>query len=268
MVSATSKAWVAPRDPAPGTWDCICLTVDIDWAPDEALQEMRRLIESYGVRATFFCTHAGIEVPGHERALHPNFRRHGETLRTLQASAGPAFSNWQESEVYRGIIAATKAFCPEAVGVRAHSLFYDSLLLEVYQQAGMVYDSSYLLPLAPRLTPVLKEYDVLELPIWYNDQFDMKAQATGFHAYRLALDAPGLKVMNFHPNTFYINAVSHAHYLESRAFHKDPERLRAHRHPGRGVATLLTEVLEYIAAKRLRTAMLREVHDLWRKEAA
>lgn len=268
MASATRRPWVAPRDPAPGAWDCICLTVDIDWAPDEALHEMRRLIESYGVRATFFCTHAGIEVPGHERALHPNFRRQGDTLRTLQQSGGAAFAGWHESELYRHIIATTQAFCPEAIGVRGHSLYYDSLLLEVYQQAGIVYDSSYLLPLTPRLTPVLKEYDVLELPIWYNDQFDMKAQATGFRASQLALDGPGLKVMNFHPNTFYINAVSHAHYLESRAFHKDPKRLRAVRHPGRGVATMLEEVLEAIAARRLRTATLREVHDLWRKEAA
>jgi hypothetical protein len=240
--------------------------VDIDWAPDETLQELRRLLDSFGIRATFFCTHAGIEVPGHERALHPNFRRNGDTLRGLMASAGPAFADWSETDIYRGIVQTTKTFCPEGVGVRAHSLFYDSLLLEVYYQAGLVYDSSYLLPLAQRLTPVLKEYNLLELPIYYNDHFDMKAQATGFRANRLGLDGPGLKVLNFHPNMVYINAASHQQYLDARPYHKSPERLRAVRFNGRGVGTLLAEVLEFISAKRLRTATLREVHDLWRQE--
>jgi hypothetical protein len=268
MSNATSSRWVARPEAVSDLWDYVCLTVDVDWAPQEALFEVRHLLDASGVRATFFCTHAGIDVPGHERALHPNFRRHGDTMRALQSSAGPVFADWCETEVYRGIVATTKTFCPEAVGVRAHSLYYDSLLLEVYQQAGLVYDSSYLLPFAPRLAPVPKEYDVLELPLYYNDQFDMKTQATGFRASHLGLEGPGLKVLNFHPNTVYINAVSLQHYLDVRPYHKSPERLRAARSAGFGVGTLFREVLDLIAAKRLRTATLREVHGLWKKEAA
>jgi hypothetical protein len=257
---------IEPPDREAGLCDCICLTIDVEWAASAVLDDLRHTLDSYGIRATFFCTHAGIEVPGHERALHPNFRRGGDTIRALAHAAGPAFADWSETDLYRAVVQMTRSFCPEAVGVRAHSLYYDSLLLDVYHQAGLVYDSTYLLPLVPRLAPVLKEYDVLELPIYYNDQFDMKAQATGFRVGPLQLDRPGLKVCNFHPNTFYINATSHQQYLETKPYYKDPERLRAARSPGRGTRTLLFDLLEHIAAKRLRTATLREVNDWWRTE--
>lgn len=249
-----------------GRYDCVCLTVDIDWASDEVLQDLRRRFDALDLRATFFCTHAGIDVGPHERALHPNFRRHGDTMRALAHAAGPAFADWGEPAVYRGVIQTTRAFCPEAVGVRAHSLFYDSLLLEAYQEAGLVYDSTYLLPFAPRLAPVPKEYGILELPLYYNDHFDLKAQATDFQVDRLRLDEPGLKILNFHPNLVWLNAATNEQYLASRPFHKDPDRLREMRHPGRGIGTLLEDVLEQIAARRLRTATLREIHDQWRAE--
>ena len=56
----------------PGT---ICFTVDVEWAHPAVLQDVRDLFDMHGVRATFFCTHAGIDVGPHERGLHPNYRR-------------------------------------------------------------------------------------------------------------------------------------------------------------------------------------------------
>src|SRR5262249_35907583 len=70
-----------PRPSATVRWpvdlhpDTLCFTVDVEWAAPEVLADIVRLFDTYGVKATFFVTHQGVSVPGHERGLHPNFRR-------------------------------------------------------------------------------------------------------------------------------------------------------------------------------------------------
>jgi peptidoglycan/xylan/chitin deacetylase (PgdA/CDA1 family) len=59
-------------------------TVDVEWAAEEVLADLRRLFNQYGVRATFFVTHAGVETPGHERGLHPNFRQNGDSYKQVR----------------------------------------------------------------------------------------------------------------------------------------------------------------------------------------
>lgn len=70
------------------------------------LQDVRELFDMHGVRATFFCTHAGIDVGLHERGLHPNYRRKGTTWRELGARIGPAaMAEIEEGDLYRHVCA-------------------------------------------------------------------------------------------------------------------------------------------------------------------
>src|SRR5271166_4767003 len=146
----------------------------------------------------------------------------------------PAAAIINESDLYRHVLRTTLSFAPEAKGVRNHSLFYDSLMMPLYREFGLEYDSSYQLPLIPGLQPIWKEYDVLELPIYFADHFELKAGATGFDIAQLHLNRPGLKVINLHPNLVYLNAVSDEHYISTKTFYHDPERLLATRFTGRG----------------------------------
>jgi hypothetical protein len=244
-------------------FDFICLTVDVEWAHPDVLADLLGPINARGLKATFFCTHAGIEVPGHERALHPNFLRSGETMRCLGAAA----AEMSDVDIYRHVIETTKEFCPEAVGVRGHRQFFDSTLLPIYQQYGIEYDASLLLPLAKGLRPALKPHDVLELPTYYIDHSDLSAGYTNFDVRALGLDWPGLKVFDFHPNTVFINASSIAHYDASKAHYRDPQKLLAMRQQGPGARTLFIELLDSIAEKERPTATLAEVNRLWRAAA-
>ena len=204
----------------PGT---ICFTVDVEWAHPAVLKDVRELFDEYGVRGTFFCTHAGIDVGSHERGLHPNYRRNGSTLKELAGGIGAAAAAViDESDLYHHVLRTTLSFAPEAKGARSHSLFYDSLMMPLYQEFGLEYDSSYQLPIIPGLRPIWKEYDVLELPIYFSDHFELKTGATGFEIALLHLDRPGLKVINLHPNMLYLNAVSDQHYISTKAFYHDP----------------------------------------------
>jgi hypothetical protein len=242
----------------------ICLTIDVEWANPEVFADIVQLLDDRGLRATFFCTHSGINVSGHERALHPNFRRRGDTLRWLQDSTGSALGQWTDTEIYQYVVESTHIFCPEAVGVRAHSLFYDSELLPIYRQKGLEYDSTYFLPMKFGLNPVWKENDILEIPIYYSDHFDLIEQVSGFRLEGLKLDQPGMKVFDFHPNMVFINASTNAQYLDSKPYYRDYDRLLKLRYPGRGVRTLFLELLNFIATQQLPTGTLAEVNAAWR----
>ena len=246
----------------PGT---ICLTVDVEWAHPAVLEDVVDLFDMHGVRATFFCTHAGIDVGSHERGLHPNYRRNGTTLKELGAGMGPAaMAGIHEEELYRQVLRTTRIFAPEAKGVRSHSLFYDSLMIPLYREFGLEYDSSYQLPLTPGLQPTWKEYDVLELPIYFADHFELKTRATEFNLGRLHLERPGLKIINLHPNMIYLNAVSDQQYRASKTFYHDPERLLEARFPGRGIRSMVIDLLEQLALQGRPTATLGEVNQEWR----
>ena len=220
----------------------VVLSVDVEWAHPVVLDDVVTALDERGLRATFFCTHEGISVPGHERALHPNFRRQGNTQLD---GASPADS---ELGFRQQIVDAIRGFCPEAVGVRAHSLFCETELLSVYRAAGLQYDSSALLPLVPGIAPFVQGRGIVELPLYYMDHWDLVEQATAFGLSDLRLDAPGLKVVGFHPNLVYLNAATERDYLDSKAHYQDPDWLRRHRRPGRGVRTLFHELLDRLAS--------------------
>jgi hypothetical protein len=243
----------------------VCFTVDVEWAHSAVLQDIRDLFDKHGVRATFFCTHGGIDVGRHERGLHPNYRRNGSTLKELTGKmGGRAAASIDESDLYRHVLRTTLDFAPEAKGARNHSLCYDSLMMPLYREFGLEYDSSYQLPLTPGLQPIWKEYDVLELPIYFADHFELKTGATGFDITRLYLERPGLKIINLHPNMVYLNAVSDQHYLASKAFYHNQERLLEARFLGRGIRSMVLDLLDHVASANLPTATLGEVNQRWR----
>lgn len=234
----------------------VAITIDVEWAHPEVLDFVVGELDARQLRATFFCTHAGIELDGHERALHPNFRRHGNSLleRRRQEVAGLT-----DVEFYWYIARATQAFCPEAVGSRSHNLFWDSALTQVYREQGLRYVSNAFLPLAPGLAPVERVKGLLELPIYYMDYWDIIEGATGFRLDALRLERDGLMVLDFHPNVLFINAQDAGHYAESKRHYQDPEKLKALRAPGRGALTLFLEVLDHLAQAGRRPVLLRDV---------
>ncbi len=241
------------------TESLICFTVDVEWAHPEVLNDLLEMFKVAQVHGTFFCTHSGIAVgPQNERALHPNYRRNGDTLRSLRNELN------SDSEIYSHVISKTKEFCPEAIGARSHCLFYDSEMLVAYKKHGIKYDSSYYMPLAQYLVPIVKEHDVVEFPIFYMDHLDLVSKMTGFNIADLKLEQPGLKIFDFHPNIVFINAASEADYVNSKSAYHLPEKLIDYRRSGRGARTLLQDLLKYCSAHQTHGKYhLQEVYSLF-----
>ena len=233
----------------------ICFTFDVEWASQPVIDDVRALLAEHGIAGTFFVTHAGIDVGNNERGLHPNFRRNGDVYRLLSNAA-----NRSDSEVYEHVLETVLSFAPEARGSRSHSLLFDSMLLPIYQRLGLEYDATLRLELVPHLQPFWKQHDIVEIPTYYADFFDLVSQTTGFRSENLMLTSPGMKVLDFHPNLVYINAPDVAHYDASRSFYHDSGRLKAARYSGKGTRTLFIELLELVASNGLKTATLGEIN--------
>ena len=168
-------------------------------------------------------------------------------------------------EGHAHIVSSTLAFAPEAKGVRTHSLYTDSTLLPMYRDLGFEYDCSYQMPLVPDLRPFWKQHEIVEIPTYYADHFDLMTGATEFNLARLSLDRPGFKVFDFHPNIIFLNASDDAAYQASKPFYHDPERLLAARNHGRGVRTLLLKLIDHVVARRMPIAPLDQINACWRK---
>jgi hypothetical protein len=236
----------------------VAISLDVEWACTEVIADVARLLDERGLRATFFCTHPGIEVPGHERALHPNFRRSGNT----QVPDAHAISN--DTDLFCAVTRTLKQSYPEALGARGHRCHTSHEMHRVYREHGLQYDSATLLPLAPCLAPAWTTERLVWLPIYYMDHWDLIDQATEFQFDALHLDAPGLKVFAFHPNLIYLNAATVEQYEESRAYYSDAERLRKVRHPGPGTRTLFLALLDWMANGPNPARTLAEIQRAWR----
>lgn len=240
--------------------DAVCITCDIEWAHPEVLNYLLQLLDERNIGATLFCTHSGIDAPRHELALHPNFSLSGDSVRALRQR----LTTLTDDELLRHVVETTRAWYPDAVGVRGHRQFFDSALLPMYRKAGLQYDSSCYLPFLSHLAPAMKPHDILELPIYFIDYSDLADPRTGLKVSGLKLSQPGLKVLDFHPNLVYLNASSLPQYVATKAFYHDPERLLAARNPGRGVGTLFVELLDHLARGKGSAMTLSGLNAGWR----
>lgn len=247
--------------------DCTaCLSIDVEWAHPEVLEDILTLLRERSLRATLFCTHPGIPTGPHERGIHPNFRRGGDVGKKVLAELEERHQSANEPEYLRQVLVNTLAFAPEAIGSRSHSLYYDSQLMPIYADLGLKYDSSYFMPLCSWIRPFLKEYGVIELPIYYNDFFELRTGAIGMDAARVDLNTSGLRVFNFHPNLIYTNCPSLEHYEASRKNYSRPEELRRMRHAGRGARDFFVGLLDRLIAEKVSVVTLAEVEGRVRSD--
>ena len=221
----------------------IAITSDMDWAPDEIINHFLSIVNDFGVRVTFFCTHS-VNIEGkHELSVHPDYKPeepYGETLKRLLN------------------------LFPMAKGVRNHGLFYHGSILPIFSKHNIKYISNSLMYRQSHINPFLISKDVLELPIYFMD--DKYLHFGGrFQLDELDLSQPGLKIFGFHPIHIFLNTNSLEVYESAKKYYQQPKQLENYKNHNRGIKDLFIELLSYIRENEIPTYTLGEVNDLWRQ---
>ena len=216
----------------------VCLTLDLDWAPDHVLEDTRLLLLQAGLPATIFATHqspavaALLALPACETGVHPNFLGGVDEEATLTSLLG--------------------AF-PDATGVRNHALFYHSRLLPLFHGKGVRYFSNDLLFLHAGLGPFYDWSGLVRLPIYWEDDVHCLYFDGRFDRDALQLQRPGLKILNFHPVHLFLNTRRLADYMVAKPMLADPVAALAQRQPGPGIRTLFLDLVGQLRAAEMRT---------------
>lgn len=179
--------------------DNIIITLDIDWAPDFAIDFVaERLIDS-GAKATWFVTHASSAVDRlreypdlFELGIHPNFypgSTHGETP--------------------EAILNHCMELVPDAISMRTHGTVQSSRLLDmVMERTSIRVDSSVFLPRASHIKPFVfygeNGAHLTRVPYVWEDDYEMRCPDPVWETGPL-LESPGIKVFDFHPVHVFLN---------------------------------------------------------------
>lgn len=216
------------------------LTIDIDWAHGEILEDTIDLIESFGSSATWFVTH---DTPllsrlrsnsSFELGIHPNF----DFLLSGNGEGAQAGNNAEE------VIDRLLSVVPEATSIRSHSTTQSSRLLEMFVCRGITHECNTYIPAQAEI--VLKPWrlwsGLVRVPYFWED--DAACLFGDELAMSELVQREGLKVFDFHPIHVFLNTERLSRYERTRPLHHNPKELIKHRFEGYGTRNRLIELLE------------------------
>jgi hypothetical protein len=212
------------------------LTADQDWAPEWALEAMLELVAADEIPLHLFVTNESPALRDRLPAsaslgIHPNFlpgSSHGST----------------DDEV----IANCLELVPGATSFRCHAHHENSRILFKLADYGLRAGSNPLCFLQPGLLPLIQGTGLLRFPVVLEDDIFLHWAQPSLDttlALRMML-TPGIKVLDFHPSLVALNAPSLDYYTAHRDSLYGCGRRRCAPYPGRGVATVLAELIHAV----------------------
>jgi hypothetical protein len=220
------------------------VTLDLDWAPDFMIDAAAQALLDRRVKATWFVTHASPAVERlrdhpdlFELGIHPNFL------------AGSSHGSTPQE-----VVAHCAALVPGARAVRTHCLLQSTPLHDALLAASDVdVDVSLFLPGATGVEPVVQWSPggrLLRLPYVWQDNMEMYAPDPNWNTEGM-LDAPGLRIFDFHPVHVWLNSASFEPYERLKASRPLPEVTEAHafgfRNGGPGAMTAFLALADALA---------------------
>jgi hypothetical protein len=242
--------------------DDIVLTIDIDWAPDFAIDFVAEQLISRRIRATWFVTHMSPAIARLRRypelfelGIHPNF------------SLGSTHGDTPDA-----VLRHCMTLVPEAASVRTHLLIQSTpLLRQILAQNRITTDVSLFLPGTPHIRPVKwlsRRRTLLRIPYFWADDFEMERNIPCWHLTPHLRVGEGLKVFAFHPIHVYLNSGDIEIYQTLK--HRVPKISEASPHvlgpyiqSGEGTFTLFEKVVAHLAAQG-DSLCIQDIYNRWR----
>jgi len=182
----------------------IGILIDLDWAPDAAIDDTAGLLREAGVHATWFVTHRSPAVDRlaeehelFELGVHPNFLRgstHGENA--------------------ADVLEHCMRLVPQAIAVRTHGLVQSTALVtQMVAVTPLRIDASVLLPRVTSVPPAVLPTaagPMVRVTCCWEDDVEMLAERPVWRLDDLAID--GLALFCFHPIHVWRNHASLSGY--------------------------------------------------------
>ena len=233
-----------------------CFTGDLDWAPESMVDEVVSFFNGEGIPFTPFITHRSESIErnyggGKDKyvGLHPNFvfdTTHGKNM-------GEIVSNCIQ-------------LWPTAKCFRSH-YYVDSLLInQHFYNWGFKYDSNMCLLLKENIVPQSLVSGLFRFPVFFEDILYVDKVGTyDLEHIRDRLLSGGLKIFNIHPMHFCINTPTLEHYTKNKHELYLNEKWEPHIFGGRGIRTLITDIVDFIKEEKMNTFYLEELYQTHRK---
>jgi hypothetical protein len=239
------------------------ITLDIDWAPDAAIDFAAGMLVRHRAKATWFLTHDSPAVRRlrehpdlFELGIHPNFL--------------PGSSHGATPEEVLG-------FCmnlvPDAVSMRTHALVQSTPLFDtVLKKTPVRCDASLLLPHARSTEAVEYQWmgtTMLRVPYHWEDDIEMLRDRPSW-SLETALAGEGLRVFDFHPIHVFLNSADMKPYEALKSKVKPlgaatVEAMAPFVHAGEGARTVFAALVEHVG-KSGGGERVRDVYNSWKEK--
>jgi len=178
------------------------ITLDVDWAPDFAIERVRQILKKANRRSTWFVTHDSPSIKEIvackkeiDAGIHPNF---------LQGTT--------QGDSPTKIMNNLKRIVPGAVAVRSHAMVYSAAIARMFSMMGMSIDSSVYLGGMANIQPFVTNYayscQIIRMPYFWSDDAEMVGNPLWEKP-----TCPGLKILCFHPIHIYLNTARWEDYV-------------------------------------------------------
>lgn len=225
----------------------ISITLDMDWAPEEIIDYSLKLLSQYNVTATLFMTNKiSCHISQHEIAIHPNFR----------------------SMKFEKHFTKYISIYPNIKGMRSHSLFFSERFRPFYKKFGIEYQSNVMMHCQKNIIPYYMSPTTLEIPIFWMDSYYLENISNNQTVFlnNKSLEAPGLKVFDFHPIHIFLNTDTLSFYASVKKYYKNPEKIAKYRNKhALGICDIFIKLLKYLKNNSLPCYTLGEISHHYRK---
>ena len=243
-----------------GRESSVCLTMDVDWASEYAIQKALIMFEERNLPVTVFITHKSGTI---DRAMadkkikcgiHPNFM--------------PGSS---QGNNYQDVVDFCFQLQPGARLFRAHRYYDGNDPMEVLVRHGIKCESN-ICTLMDVLPPFLHRSQTVSFPIFWEDGaylYNYPGDVMeGYDSFWKRFNRPGLKVINMHPMHLMLNTpyFSYMREIKDRFSreewnHLGEEQISKLRHNGNGIRRFIEKMLDDIQRTKTKSAFLEDVYD-------
>lgn len=235
----------------------ICITVDIDWASEYAIEKTIEFFNDINIPITLFVTHKSKVIESHKRnklidlGIHPNF--------IVDSSQGNTIDE---------IVDYCMNIVPDAKAVRCHRWYSSNDIYDKLIKEGIRYESNNC-ALLDDVKPFIHRSGLLSLPVYFEDgayiqhggNFDFQSISEKY------FDKPGLKIIDIHPMHLMLNTPNFKYTRNikdtlSRHEWNDlgKDQIEKLRYNGPGIYNFIMEMMDFMINKNINISTLEDIY--------